>query len=405
MESLSALSAKIRSEFPVLDQSIDGNKIIYLDSAATALKPKSVAEAVSDYYLNCTANVHRGKHMLSERVSDQYENVRYKVATFVGCASNEVIFCRNTTEALNTAASFLELEKEDLVIGFLDSHHSQMIPWKEKANLQLVTHDSQWLPDMDHYESMLKLNPKAVVITHCSNVTGAYAPIKTIISLAKKYGCTVVLDAAQSISHTAIDFHSLDIDILAFSSHKMFGPSGIGCLIAKSDLLNRARPNIFGGGMVDFVTLEDHQYRKPPHRFEAGTPAIEASFGLCAAIDFIEKTNIDTIDEYLRSLNSEFLHLIDQRSYIRLIGPNESSDRGPIFSFSIEGISNLGDAVRALSDSYGVMCRSGHLCAQPLVDAHTDGEIIRMSAHVYNTKEEIHRSMEALDKIRQEYAS
>ena len=388
----------VQHDFPVLNRRIDGTPLIYLDSAATSLKPQMVIDAVTSYYTNFTANIHRGRHILSEEASDRYEEARYKVALLAGCASNEVIFVRNTTEALHLAAEILAPGKDDLVIGFLDSHHSQMLPWMRRGKLELVAHLADGQIDLDHFQSLLKRGPKVVALTHCSNVSGMYQPIEQLCAMAREAGARVVIDVAQSIAHKRINFSALGADFIAFSAHKMMGPSGIGCLIGKAELLAAAEPVILGGGTVDFVTQQSWQLRKIPHRFEAGTPAIEAAFGLGAAVDYIDMLGYDNIQRHEQALTSTLLTEVGKRPWMTLIGA-ANQNRAPIASLAIDGIPNLNDISRSLSDSYGVMCRSGHLCAQPLVDSQTDNEVIRVSAYLYNTVQEIETAFQALDEI------
>jgi cysteine desulfurase / selenocysteine lyase len=389
----------VRADFPMLKREIDGMPLVYLDNAATTLKPQSVIDAVVTYYLQSTANIHRGRHRLSEEASDSYEETRYRIAVLAGCASNEVVFVRNTTEALNLASWLLGLDDQDLVIGFLDAHHSQVIPWMHRAKFERVRQTPAFQPDLDHYASLLRLGPKAVVVTHGSNVTGAVAPLEEIVRMAKQAGAAVVVDAAQSIAHRRLNFGKLDIDFLAFSSHKMYGPSGIGCLVGKAGRLQDAQPFHFGGGMVDYVTDTSWQLRKIPHRFEAGTPAIEASYGLRAAVDYIEGLGFDAIETHEAALTQTLVSEIRKRSYLRLLGSYDTAQRMPTASVWIDGLQNLSDVTRSLSDSYGIMCRNGHLCAQPLVDAYTDGEVLRVSAAIYTTPAEITKTFEALDAI------
>jgi cysteine desulfurase/selenocysteine lyase len=395
--------ARIRADFPMLRRSIDGERLVYLDSAATTLKPQSVVDAVVDYYTRFTANIHRGRHRLSEEASDRYEEARCRAAQLMGCASNEVVFVRNATEGLNLAAELLGLTKRDLVVGFLDAHHSQLLPWQARATLKLVQQAASWLPDLDHYRSLLADRPRAVVVSHCSNVTGGYLPLELIARLAREAGAAVVVDAAQSAAHERLNFAELDVEFLAFSSHKMLGPSGIGCLLGKAETLRNAKPLLLGGGMVDYVTAEAFQLRKIPHKFEAGTPAIEAACGFAAAVDYLEMHGFDAIQAYERALTEHFLEELKTRQRLRLLGTDRAERRAPIFSLYVDGLDDLSDVSRALSDSYGVMCRNGHLCAQPLVDAYTGGEVIRLSAYLYNTPQELSFALDALDGLVRAY--
>ncbi|WP_216626952.1 aminotransferase class V-fold PLP-dependent enzyme [Corallococcus exercitus] len=392
-------SGAVREDFPILTRQVDGERFVYLDSAATALKPRSVIDAVTRYYTECTANIHRGRHRLSEEASDLYEEARGKVALMVGCASNEVIFVRNTTEGLNLAASCMGLKKDDLVVGFLDAHHSQLLPWMRGGNYQVVRQGPNWQPDLEHYAELLRRKPKAVVVTHCSNVTGGYLPLETISKMAHDAGALVVVDAAQSVAHCRLRFTESNIDFLALSAHKMLGPSGIGCLVGRASLLRDAEAVLVGGGVVDFTTLESFQYRKIPHKFEAGTPAIEAAFGFAAAIDYLDMVGLERIQAHDHELSRAFLEGLKRRPRLKLLGPDVAEARAPIFSLYVEGLEDLSDVSRALSDAHGVMCRNGHLCAQPLVDHYTSGEVLRMSAYLYNTVEEVEYALSALDEV------
>lgn len=389
----------VREDFPILSRRIDGKPLIYMDSAATSLKPRPVVQAITDYLQGYTANIHRGRHLLSEEASDRYEEARCRVAIAMGCASDEVVFVRNATEALNLAAEFLAPTAGDLVVAFVDSHHSQLLPWQRRARVELVRTGADGLPDLDHYRALLGRGPKIVAVTHCSNVSGAYAPLDQIIPAARAAGARVVLDAAQSAPHTPLDFAALDVDLIALSSHKMLGPSGVGCLIGRAALLSERAPWLIGGGTVDEVYPDRWTLRRSPHRHEAGTPAIEGAIGLGAAIDYLEHIGFDAIAAHEERLTRLLLDEVARRPALSLIGPADPAKRAPLVSFAIRGCDDLRDLSRALSDGFGVMCRSGHLCGQPLVDAHGDGEVLRVSAYVYSTAAEVRAVFAALDAL------
>lgn len=393
---------KCQSDFPVLKRLIDGQEVIYLDSAATSLKPKLVVDAMSEYYLQNGVNIHRGKYYLSEEASDSYERVRYSVAQYLGAYGNEIVFTKNTTEALNLVAYGLNLKQEDVVLGFQDSHHSQLLPWRRFADLKLVDIDSDGGINVEHYHELLKLKPKVVVLTHCSNVTGTVAPIREM-AMAAKEACDaiVVVDAAQSIPHPhlRIDVSQILVDFVAFSGHKMLGPTGIGCLYGKHDSLNSLRPLMLGGGMVDWVDEETSQERKIPHRFEAGTPPISSALGLGAALSYLSQISKQESQQHNKELAQAIIKGASDRSYIQLLGTDDATDRCAIGSLKITGCEDLSDIARSLSDSYGIMCRTGHMCAQPLIDNQMHGEVLRISAYIYNTVEEIEKFYEALDEL------
>lgn len=390
---------EIRKKFPILGREIDGKPMVYLDSAATSLKPQAVIDTVSEYYTNFTANIHRGKHYLSEEVSNRYEESRYKISAYLNCHGNELVFLKNTTEALNLIAQGMGLTKDDLVIGFLNSHHSHILPWRAQANLKLVNAEATGQVDMDHYEELLRSHPKVVAITHCSNVTGTYVPLRQMVNMAKEVGAIVVVDAAQSLPHRKINLIDIPIDFLVFSSHKMLGPSGIGCLFGRRDKLDKIHPMVWGGGMVDWVDTEGAKLRKIPHRFEAGTPAIEGALGFASAIDLLDEIGEDFLESHDHELSKCLLSHAKKRSYIEVLGSMDPDNRAAILSFRIHGCKNLGEVAKILSDSYGIMCRSGHLCSQPLVNTFIGGEVLRASAYLYNTVDEIDHLFNSLDQI------
>ena len=391
-----------QADFPVLGREIDGQQITYLDSAATSLKPRSVIEAMNNYYSQSGVNIHRGKYYLSEEASDSYERVRYSVAQYLGAFGNEIVFTKNTTEAINIVAYGLDLAPDDVVVGFLDSHHAQLLPWRRFSNLKLVRLDEEGRTDLEHYRELLKLNPKVVVLTHCSNVTGNVAPIEEMAKQAKEAcNATVVVDAAQSMPHPhlRIDVSKLDVDFVAFSGHKMLGPTGIGCLYGKSEMLNKLRPLLVGGGMVDWVDQESSQERKIPHRFEAGTPPIASTLGLGEALAYLNRFSAQDSLEHTRTLTEAIINGALQRDYIELLGAKSSTQRCAIGSIRIKGCDDLSDIARSLSDSYGIMCRTGHMCAQPIIDDQMGGEVLRISAYLYNTTDEIEKFYQSLDEL------
>ncbi|UAA39452.1 aminotransferase class V-fold PLP-dependent enzyme [Paraneptunicella aestuarii] len=394
--------AECKGDFPVLERQIDGQNITYLDSAATSLKPRSVIDAMSNYYSQNGVNIHRGKYYLSEEASDSYERVRYSIAQYLGAYGNEIVFTKGTTESLNLVAYGLDLKADDVVVGFIDSHHAQLLPWRRFAQLKLVNMDSEGRIDLEHYHELLKLKPKVVVLTHCSNVSGNVAPIEQM-AIAAKEACDaiVVVDAAQSIPHPHlhIDVSKIPVDFVAFSGHKMLGPTGVGCLYGKSEVLNQLRPLMLGGGMVDWVDIEGSQERKIPHRFEAGTPPIAATLGLGAALSYLNQISQKESHEHTEQLTAAIIKGAMDRDYLQLLGPKTTENRCAIGSLRVVGCDDLSDIARALSDSYGIMCRTGHMCAQPVVDNQMGGEVLRISTYIYNTTEEIERFYLALDEL------
>ncbi|OHU85159.1 cysteine desulfurase [Pseudoalteromonas amylolytica] len=391
-------SFDLRDDFPFLSRQIDGVDVVYLDSAATSLKPNCVIEAITHFYQNVATNVHRGKSYVTEEASNIYEQTRYKVANFIRCSGNEVVFCKNTTEAINMVALGLELDSDDWILVCSDAHHSNFLPWQQNAKTRYVGLLDDGSLDLETYYKLLEEKPKLAAITHCSNATGLYLPVKEMIEAAHKHGVLTLMDAAQSIPHKAIDVQSLDVDFMAFSAHKVLGPTGLGILYGKKALLEELKPMQWGGGMVDWVALDNTQTRKLPHRLEAGTPNISAVFGFNAALDYIDKLGMENIEKYDNFLSDYIVSKILENKRLTIIG-GVGHARSSTTSFSIQGVSNLDDLSRILSDSYGIICRTGHLCAQPLVSAVAGEQVMRISAYVYTTTEDIDFFFNSLSEI------
>lgn len=389
-----------RDDFPALQREIDGQAISYLDNAATTLKPRSVIRAISEYYESNGANIHRGKHRLSEEASDAYEASRVLIAGHICAAANEVVLVRNTSEALNLVASGLDLDPDAYIVGSLDAHHSQLLPWRRVGRLELTRVDCHGRLDRDHFRTLLRGRPKVVALTHCSNVTGVVHPVGELIAEVRSAcDATVVVDAAQSLPHRRISVHELDVDFLAFSMHKMLGPSGVGCLFGRSELLAALRPLTVGGGMVDWVDLDGSVDRRIPHRFETGTPAIASVIGCATAIRYLEALDAPKRLQHDRELCAALVGGALARPGVSLIGPPDQTGRIAIATLRLaEGVP-AGEAARLLSDSYGFMVRSGHMCAQPLVAELAGGETLRVSAYLYNEVSEIERFYQALDEL------
>lgn len=391
--------ANIREDFPGLKAEIDGRKIIYLDSAATSLKPQSMIDATVEYYGGVSSNVHRGKGYAIELVSNKFERARYRTAELLSCSGNEIVFTKNTTDAINLVAAGLNLTKDDNVLICADSHHSHQLPWMSRATTESVNLLPEGGLDLDDYREKVKKGPKVVAITHCSNVTGVYNPIKEMASLAKEYGAIVVVDAAQSVPHQKVNVLDLDIDFLTFSPHKMLGPTGIGVLYGKKDMLEQLTPTHFGGGMVDWVELDNFRLRKLPHRLEAGTPHISGVLGLGAAIDYLNSVGFDNVEAHDKHLGSLMLKLASERDYLKVIHPDPNAERSAALSFWVPSTPKLDDTARVLSDTYGIMCRNGHLCAQPYIDKIAGSQVMRISGYLYNNESEIEHFFNALDDI------
>lgn len=389
----------LRADFPVLDRHVDGAPLVYLDNAATTLKPRAVIDAVTRYYSEVSANIHRGKHILSEEASDAYEAARMRVAAFVGARANEVVFTAGTTMGLNLVADGLDLARDALAVVSPDAHHSMQLPLRDRCEVA-------WLPtrpdgdvDLDGYAVLLARRPAVVALTHCSNVTGRYTPVAELAAMAHEHGALVVVDAAQSVPHRRIRMADLGADALAFSAHKMLGPTGIGVLVLGPALVDRLRPALVGGGTVDWVDLNGSVPRRSPFRFEAGTPHIAGAYGLLAAVDYLERLGMAEVAAHDALLAGVLAAEVAKRDYLTEVAPTGSVERSAITSVTVRGAGDLTEFARALSDSYGVMCRSGHLCAQPYVDAQAGGQVLRVSAYLYNTADEIRAAFTALDEL------
>lgn len=392
---------QVRPDFPGLTALVDGREVTYLDSAATSLKPQSMIDAVNEYYSGVSSNVHRGKSYALELVSNRYEQARYRTAELLSCSGNEVVFLRNTTEANNVIASGLNLSKNDTVLVCADSHHSHLLPWEGRASVKWARLTDNGALDLAHFYELLETEkPKVVAITHCSNVTGVYNPVKEMIAAAKAVGAITVVDAAQSVPHRKVNVKELDVDFLTFSAHKMLGPTGIGVLYGKAEQLEALAPMNLGGGMVDWVDYEGFRLRKIPHRFEAGTPHISGAYGLGAAIDYLNEVGLDNVDAHDRHLSQVMMNLAQKRDYLHIVNPDTDLDRGAVVTFKIKSVDSLDDIARVLSDSYGIMCRTGHLCAQPYIDTTAAGaQVMRISGYFYNAQEEVERFFDALDEL------
>lgn len=396
-EIVGNLAEQCKQDFPLLQQMIDGRPITYLDSAATSLKPRQVTDEIVRYYHEVGANIHRGKHFLSDQASTDFEAVRAKVAQFTGFLSNEVVFTSNTTASINIVASGLQMKQSDIVLIPFDAHHSAMLPWRKVADVHYIPIDNTGVIDLNKYRELLHLKPTLVVINSCSNVTGCYSPVEEMAAMAKEVGALTLVDAAQAVGHRSI--LCKNIDFLVFSAHKMLGPTGLGVLCGRQEHLMRLVPSSLGGGMVDWVDINHFEFRKIPHSLEAGTPNIAAVYGLGAAIDYLMNIGYNELINHDRNLGRVLVHNALKRPYMNIIGSVDNVDRGGILSFSIKGVHNLKEIAKILSDSYGIFCRTGHMCAQPFIDSITDDEILRVSGYIYNDNSDIDFLFSALDDV------
>ena len=402
---------KVREDFPVLTREVHpGVPLIYLDSAATSQKPKTVIKAMSAYYQDTNANIHRGIHKLAEEATYAYENARERIAAFINApSSEELIFTRNTTESINLVAyswgrAFLKAGDRILLTEM--EHHSNLVPWQMLAReldleLDFIPVTPDGLLDLDIYEQQLKKGPKLLGITHMSNVLGTVNPLEQILLDAKSAGAVTLVDGAQAVPHFQVDISKLAADFYAFSAHKMCGPTGIGVLFGKKDLLEKMPPFLGGGEMIKRVELRSFKTNDLPHKFEAGTPAIAEAVGFGAAVDYLSELGMDQIERHERSLTGYTIEKLSQISDLHILGP-DIEEKGGVVAFYIKDI-HAHDVAQIL-DSEGIAVRAGHHCAQPL---HTKFDLpatSRASLYLYNTREEVDRLIDGIHKVKNIFA-
>ena len=400
-----------KKDFPIFERKVrGGNSLIYLDSGATSQKPNSVIEAESNFYRTVNAAVHRGAHLLAEEASEAYESAREKVAAFIGARSNEVIFTKSATESLNIIAysfgnpdSRINIKAGDQIVVTEMEHHANLIPWQQLA--KRTGAELRWLSvtadgriDLTNLDQVITKKTKIVAITHQSNVLGSILPVETIVKASRAVGALVVLDACQSAPHFALDVKKLDIDFLAFSGHKTLGPTGIGVLWGKFDLLEKLEPSLFGGSMVDSVTMESATWAATPRKFEAGVPNMAQAVGLSAAIDYLSQIGMHNIAQYEQDLTSYLLKGIVGISGVKVIGPVDMKDRGGVVSFTVEGV-HPHDVGQVL-DQYGIAVRTGHHCAWPLMRKLNLVGTTRASLYLYNSKSDVDSLLESIEKVK-----
>ncbi|MEU4768087.1 aminotransferase class V-fold PLP-dependent enzyme [Actinosynnema sp. NPDC023794] len=391
------IAEAVRADLPITRPVADERPLVYLDSAATTLTPEPVIAAIAGYYRDVSASVHRGKHMLSDIASTRFEVVRSQTATEIGAGTHETAFVPNTTAALNMVAAGLGLGPDDVVLAPLDVHHSNLLPWRRRARVRFIRLDDDATIDLDHYGELLAGRPAVVTVSHCSNVTGRYAPVALMARMAHEAGALFVLDAAQSVPHGAIRLAGTGADYAAFSAHKMLGPTGIGVLYGRLGALD---PLLLGGGTVDWVDTEGIRPRDAPHHLEAGTPHVAGVYGLGAALEYLRGLGWDEVAAHDAALADELYRLVAARPHLDPLGGVGATDRAAIASLRMPPGTDADEVARLLSDSYSVMCRSGKLCAQPLVDAIGDGRpVLRISAYLYTRPEDLRTAFEALDEV------
>ncbi|MFI8693740.1 cysteine desulfurase [Dietzia maris] len=401
----------VRSDFPILQRTVrDGKPLVYLDSGATSQRPMQVLDAERDFLLHSNAAVHRGAHQLAEEATDAYEGARADIARFVGADVDELVFTKNATEALNLVAFALGDQRfgeyavgpgDEVVISELE-HHANLVPWQELcrrtgATLRWYGMTDDGRIDLDSLE--LTDAVKVVALTHQSNVTGAVTDVARVVESARAVGALVVLDACQSVPHMAVDFHALGVDFAAFSGHKMLGPTGIGVLYGRRELLRAMPPVLTGGSMISTVTMEETNYADPPQRFEAGVPMVSQAVGLAAAVRYLEQVGMETIARHEESLTVAALDALGQIPGIRIVGPTDMVSRGGAVSFVVDGI-HAHDVSQVLDDD-GVAVRVGHHCAWPLHRRLGVQSTVRASFALYNTLDEVEALARSLRRAQQ----
>lgn len=394
----------IRADFPILSREVYGHPLVYLDNAATTQKPLCVLDAMRNEYLNVNANVHRGVHYLSQQATDLHEEARETVRRFINARStSEIVFTRGTTEGLNLVASSFSdqmmAEGDEVIVSTME-HHSNIVPWqllaaKRGIALRIIPMTDEGSLDMDAYERLFTEKTRMVSITHVSNVLGTINPIDDIIRIAHDHNVPVMVDGAQSTPHLAIDVQQMDCDFFVFSGHKIYGPTGIGVLYGKEEWLDRLPPYQGGGEMIESVTIEKTVFERLPYKFEAGTPDYIATHGLATALDYVSSIGLDRIrqhETYLTNYCTQRLQTIDG---IRLFG--QADEKDAVVSFLVGNIHHLD--MGTLLDRLGIAVRTGHHCAQPLMERLGIQGTVRASFALYNTKEEVDALVEGVERV------
>ena len=403
--------SKYKKDFPIFARKVrGGNPLIYLDSGATSQKPESVISAEANFYRTINAAVHRGAHLLAEEASEAYESARGNVAKFIGANTDEVVFTKSATESLNMVAYSLgnpgstpHISAGDEIVVSEMEHHANLIPWQQLAKRTgakltwfSITKDGRL--DLSDISKLIHKKTKIVAITHQSNVFGTIVPLTEITKAAHSVGALVVLDACQSAPHFAIDVKKLDVDFLAFSGHKALGPTGVGVLWGKAEVLEKLEPALFGGSMVDSVTMEGATWASAPRKFEAGVPNMAQAVGLSAAIDYLNIVGMDKIFEHEQELTQQLLTGLSKISGVNVVGPLDMKNRGGVISFTVDGV-HPHDVGQVL-DQYGIAVRTGHHCAWPLMKKLNLVGTTRASFHLYNDSDDINALLEAIEKVK-----
>ena len=395
---------RVRADFPIFRQQVNGNPLVYLDNGATSQKPQSVIDAIVEYYTTTNSNVHRGVHTMSQQATDRYEAARSKVREFINAVKErEIIFTRNTTEGVNLVAHSYGSQNigpgDDIIVSNME-HHSNIVPWQmlceEKgANLKVVPIDDTGELIMDEYQKMLSSRTKLVSMTHVSNSLGTILPAKQIVEMAHSYGVPVLLDGAQAVPHMPVDMQDLDCDFYVFSGHKLFGPTGIGILYGKENLLESMPPFLGGGDMIKSVTFEKTIYNDLPYKFEGGTPDIAGAIGLGAAIDYVNNLGFEHITAHEDELLRYGTEALKASTGVKIVGT--ASHKAGILSFVMD-TAHPHD-IGTILDEQGIAIRTGHHCAQPVMHRFQIPATARASLAFYNTKEDIDALIKGIDRV------
>lgn len=387
----------LREDFPILSEGM-----IYMDSAATSLTPEPVLSAVMAYYEDHNANVGRGVYRWSQVATQRYEVAHEKVASFISAEPHEVIFTKNTTEGINTIASGLDFKKGDVIITTSVEHHSNLMPWmrlkKYGVDLKFIKPDAEGRLDPADFEELIGERTKLVAITHASNVLGSITPVNEISKICKNNNSLLLIDGAQSVPHIPIDVKEMGCDFLAFSGHKMLGPTGTGILYIKESMIEEIEPLFFGGGMISDVSLEEYSLAKSYDRFEGGTPNIAGGMGLGKAVEYLENLGMGVVRSYEEMLTERLLTGLFDIENVEVYGPLNVKERVGTVSFNIKGL-NSHDVALILDEASGIMLRSGHHCCIPLIRGLGVDGTVRASLYIYNTTEEVDKLLETLEDI------
>lgn len=397
---------EVRKDFPILSQKVNGKPLVYLDNAATSQKPAAVIEAISTYYREYNSNIHRGVHTLAEKATQVYEGAREKVARFVGAQPSEIVFTRGTTESINLVAySWGDqfLKAGDTILLTIMEHHSNLVPWqllaaRKKLNLEFIHVTEDGLLENPE-ETILRVKPKLLAFVHVSNVLGTINDVKKLVKLGHQMGAKVLVDGAQAVPHLPVDVQSLGVDFYAFSGHKMLGPTGVGVLWGREELLNKMPPFQGGGEMIKEVYLRESKFKDPPHKFEAGTPSIAGVVGLGVAVDYLTQVGMAKVRDYEEDLTAYALEKLENLEGLTIYGPRSPAQRGGVVSFNVAGLHP--HDLATILDEEGIAIRSGNQCAMPLHNRLGIVASARASFSLYNTKEEVNLLVGAINKAKE----